>query len=571
VGLLFALGPQALAVQDNALTFQPQALDYTGVYYLRQLDPTLTGAGISVGLVCRSITYTDGWPQGDYRPNVAHNCLRHTQFTFLDNETGPRPPSAHATAIASILFGYDPSGYDPVLGPFSYQGVVPEAKATTIEFWKFVLEYVFANTAPQVDVLTMSIGSQFSDWWTRGVQAMAERHGLVVVAGVGNGSHAYDPVLYPAGGANVIAVGVIDSVSSNELPVILAYFALPRPAHSSCGPTSDGRAKPDLVAPGNCLAADVNRPGSYQPTGDWSSFSTPIVAGAAALLVQEAKRQPALGSAISPQAGNCVIKAILLNSARKLPFWHKGAVTRQDDHYVPLDYLQGAGALDALAAYRQLTAGQAAPGPVSPRGWDRNRLAAAARTSQNTYTIKLAPNTNQFIVATLVWNKHFSYVYPFEPLPEKDTDLRLELWAVDSATPQQKYLLDYSDSPVDNVEHIYCAADPNYTDYEIVVSFNSPDEVANADKTQLYALAWNIAQPPETNSIFWYDLNADGIVDGTDLTILLKYIADSSGAQAAAASGDINNDGSIDLQDLRTLASKMMLSAEWHRAKTSAE
>ena len=39
---------------------QPQGLDYTGVYALRQIDPNLTGAGVKFAVIARSITHIDG-------------------------------------------------------------------------------------------------------------------------------------------------------------------------------------------------------------------------------------------------------------------------------------------------------------------------------------------------------------------------------------------------------------------------------------------------------------------------------------------------------------------------------
>ncbi|GAF88094.1 unnamed protein product, partial [marine sediment metagenome] len=286
--------------------------------------------------------------------------------------------------------------------------------ATVYEFWDFITQNVFSGTAPEADVLTMSIGSQFQDWWARGIESMAQHTGLIVVAGIGNGSGVYDPVLYPAAGTNIIGVGVVNAVNSPDFSTNLANFALPQPGNSSFGPTADGRCKPDIVAPGNCLAADANTAFGYEPTGDWSSLSAPIVAGTAALLVQTAKQNPDLSSAIPPKTENCLIKAILLNSAKKLAYWHKGALGHDDDHEVPLDYAQGAGLVNALGAYEHLVAGRAGPGNIPPRGWDIDQLELPSRTQENTYSMTLAPNAGGFITVTLVWNKHFAESYPFQ-------------------------------------------------------------------------------------------------------------------------------------------------------------
>ncbi len=82
--------------------------------------------------------------------------------------------------------------------------------------------------------------------------------------------------------------------------------------------------------------------------------------------------------AVSPNGGNCVLKAILMSSATKLPYWHKGRLTTDDDHEVPLDYVQGAGVVNAARAYQLLTAGRGQPGDVAKAGWDLNQIEAAA-------------------------------------------------------------------------------------------------------------------------------------------------------------------------------------------------
>ena len=65
-------------------TLQPQGLNCTGIYALRQLDPNLTGSGVKFAIICRSITYIDGEPQNDYQPNIEHNCFKDKQLNFTD-------------------------------------------------------------------------------------------------------------------------------------------------------------------------------------------------------------------------------------------------------------------------------------------------------------------------------------------------------------------------------------------------------------------------------------------------------------------------------------------------------
>jgi len=554
-------GAEELAT-DKAL--QPKGLNHAGIYALRRLDPSLTGSGVDIAVICRSITYIDGEPQNDYRPSTGHNCFKGKRFGFHDQGELPAGISPHSTAICSILFGEDREGFNPQLGQFHYQGTAPAAKADIYEFWYFLINNVFPGSPPDADIVTASIGNQSEHWWTRGIESLAEQYGLIVVAGIGNGLNVQDPLLYPGAGANVIGVGVVDSVKSENLATNLAHFALAYPEHSSFGPTADGRCKPDIVAGGNCLAAHATEASRYEPTGSWSSFSTPVVAGTIGLLVQKAKQNPNLSSAISPEGGNCVMKAILMNSATKLPYWHKGRLETDDDHLAPLDYIQGAGMLNALEAYKHLIAGPNKPGRVGTTGWDLNDL-DKRENPQNIYEITFTAPAGKFITATVVWNKHYNSVYPFEPRPDKDTNLRLELWAVDPENTGNDYLLDYSDSNVDNVEHIYHWADPNYTNYEIVLSINDTDGSNQMGTSQRYGLAWNVGNAPDSDNIFWYDLNADGIVNDLDLTAQLDNWITSVKTPGSYFLGDVNANGVFDPNDFQILFDHKNLEADWYR------
>jgi len=553
-----------VAAEDSAaLSLQPLGLNHAGVYALRQAYPNLTGDGVALALVCRSMTYLDSTPQNDYRPNIAHRSLQNAAVTFHD--TGDPTPdiSAHATAIASILFGRDPNAFNPAIGAFDYEGIVPHAHAEIYQFDHFINTNVIPQAPPAAKVVSASFGDEFEWWWTRGIEALVEHKGLIFVAGIGNGIDALDPPLYPAAGANVIGVGIVDSVDAEDLATKLANFALARPEHSSYGPTGNGRSKPDIIAPGNCLVAEPNDPNGYAAAGDYSSFATPVVAGTIALLVQQAQLDPALAPAVSGKAQNCVIKAILLNSATKLPYWHKGLLTTEDDHSAPLDHIQGAGMVNAKAAHEQLIAGLARPGNVPTAAWDKNTLRADAQ-SHKVYRINLPQPAGKNITATAVWNNHYSSTFPFAALTEKDADLRLELWAIDSNDPDRDYLLDYSDSRLDNVEHIYCRADANYTEYEIVLSINDLDEPNPTAAPQNYALAWNIAEADDHDNAAKYDLNSDGIVDDADFVVLMDNWMRCREKNEEYLIGDLNSNGTIDLDDMETLFEHDNLKADWY-------
>ena len=501
----------AQGANGNVSLRQPAALEYAGIYPLRDASDNLTGDKVTIATVCRSFTYIDRLPQDDYRLNLGHKCFFESDVYFADGSTWQDGLSSHSTAIGAILVGGDPNGYHPDIGTFVYEGVCPRAGLDVYEFWRFVSNYVFGKRKLEADIITMSVGEVFEDWWTRGIERIAEKDGIIIVAAVGNGSNVFDPILYPAAGENVIGVGVIDSAGT-DLSESLTEFSLPHAERSSSGPTCDKRSKPDIVAPGNCLVPSAKETIGYEQSGDWSSFATPIVAGTIGLLVQQAKADPDLASAATGKGGNCVMKAIVMNSATKLPYWHKGTADKTDDHEFSLDHTQGAGALNAVRAYEQLTAGNWGMGVVNTTGWDNNIINKQQETA-NVYKMQIPQGSDEYITVTLVWNKHYADEYPFESMPELDSDLRLELWAVDENEPARDYLIDYSDSANDNVEHIYCAADPNYTTYEIVVISG---EAGVGGEAERYGLAWNLGKADSIENIWWNDLNDDGKVDSLD-------------------------------------------------------
>ena len=563
IAALYSVTSSTARAQSNTKSLQPLGLEYAGIYPLKRIEPNLTGEGVKFAVICRSITYLDDEPQNDYRPDIEHNCFSTSRIFLHDKGQPPAGISPHSTAICSILFGEDPNAFYPEIGQLQYQGIVPKAQADIYEFWHFLTNNIFEHMPPEADVITIDNGMQFEDWWTNGIESLAEHYGLTIVAAIGNGLDAHDPVLYPGAGANIIGVGVIDSVDTKDLETNLEHFALAYPEHSTFGPTIDNRCKPDIVAPGNLLAAVDNRNDGYEPTGNWSSFSTQTVAGTIGLLIQKAKQDPNLSTAISPEAGNNVIKAILLNSAIKLPFWHKGQLQTDDDHTAPLDYIQGAGMLNAIGAYNHLIAGPNEPGDVLTTGWDLNQLYSSS-IQENIYILNITEPAEKLITATVVWNKHFDRTYPFEPAPEKDSNLRLEIWAVDPNNPDNDYLLDYSDSEVDNIEHIHVPADPNYSIYEIILSMKESDDPREIAVIQRYGLAWNVSDKQNNDSIFWYDLNADGIVGEADYAILLNNIFNSTKSPETYLLGDINSDGAIDIEDFNKLIEHYDRKAAWY-------
>src|SRR4030095_10559924 len=170
--------------------------------------------------------------------------------------------------------------------------------------------------------------------------------GIVVVVSSGNngvspltGLPAYAGILSPGNAPSAITVGAEKTFDTNSRPDdrIAPY--------SSRGPTwYDGRAKPDLVAPGHGLVAAaatsstlyLNNPslrvGDSYLRLSGTSMATAVVSGTAALVIRAHRLQFPSAAPLTPNA----VKAILQYTA----------LTVRDDQGAPYDLLtQGAGSV----------------------------------------------------------------------------------------------------------------------------------------------------------------------------------------------------------------------------------
>lgn len=532
--------------------YQPGALDFCGVTAVKQERADLTGLGVNISTVCRSYTYLGGVPQNDYRPNVSHRCFEGARIAFHDYRPETAGVSPHATEIAGLFLGVDPNAYDVLAGNFIYEGLTPDASLDVYEFWYFVNEYLLEQRDFYTDIISFSAGASFQQWWTRAFDWLAFSRDIVVVASIGNGEEAGDPVLYPGAGKNCIGVGLLDPVFSDDAKRGLSEYTLARREHSSMGPSFDLRCKPDIVAPGNCIVPDDDNDSGYHVSGNWSSFAVPVAAGSAAMLLQELRGEPERYNLSRNLPQSCLVRALLTNSADKLPYWHKGLLTADDDNYVAGDYVQGCGALNAENAFRTLRAGRQGPANIADTGWDVN-LTINAVQAANIYTLNIKPKKNDYLTATLNWLVPFEGQFPYKADSSETADLSLELWAVDAAGEAR--LADFCDSKRDNLEHIHYRLDESVEQYKLVVKF-SERVVPVKTLFQLYALAWQVRNVDNSGDKRWYDLDGNGKVNVSDLSVILENIEPGREYPDLRA-GDINMDGLVDYKDINLLWAKL--------------
>ena len=234
--------------------------------------------------------------------------------TNVDDEVGQDPAGAgsHGTqtlaCIAGLKVGTFAGGAYAASVALGKTENVSTETPVEMDNWQFGAEWADSLGA---DVLSSSLGYfEFDppnpsyvyadmDGKTTTVTkaaSMAVRRGIVVVTANGNErGTTWNFLIAPADADTVISAGAVDSFN------VLAPFSSP-------GPTADGRIKPDVTAMGRRVYVPLFTSNTDYGRVSGTSFSTPLTAAMAALVVQahptwdpfavrEALRQTALNAA----------------------------------------------------------------------------------------------------------------------------------------------------------------------------------------------------------------------------------------------------------------------------------
>ena len=419
-------------------------LDFIGVTLLNQVDPTLQGASIPVAQP--EAAETVGSNDFEVNPMVVGQPT--SLFTWIStsgtatmfpNSVGSE--SIHGNSVG-ILF-YSPSS-----------GVAPQVShVDNYDADFFINNFIANDLSIPARVVNQSFTDDVNDpSLDQAYDTYAADNNVLFLSGLATNS---GPILSPASCYNSIAVDV--TVSNRTLVT---------------GPTSDGRCKPDITAPGSGA----------------TSFSTPYVAGAAAVLLQAAVR----GDGGSDAAQDIrTLKALLLNGAVKPSGWTNSVTT-------PMDLRFGAGILNLFNSWEQMKGGKTpfiestsvtngAPHPPGSnpnnelvlRGWDFNSLTNSDTSHQkiNHYYFNFAGSSPYTLTTTLVWLRQAG----------KTSINNLNLFLYNAANSN---LVLCSTSAVDNVQHIYIPSLPPGR-YDLQVMKNPNSEVS-ANET--YALAFEFFQ-----------------------------------------------------------------------------
>ena len=453
-----ALRPVCVLMALAALAASAQNLDEIGVTALSAVAPGVDGSGIRVAQPEANADGDTNHPSAfEVSPAVVSQPTNRFAYasalgaaTGFTNAVGSE--SGHANSVGAYFYGRTGHG-----------SATNVAHVDNFDAEYFINFYVFSNLATLPDPVV-------NQSFTFGNLTVSEQQAV---------DSAYDD--YAAGNGTIFVSAANNLGNSGVVRAPgTAYNSISVGAYyngtygNSIGPTIDnGRCKPDITAPNAA-----------------TSFSTPQVAGAAALMLQASARGDG-GSDTNAATDLRTVKALLLNGAVKPADWTNSASS-------PLDMRYGAGMVNVLNSYQQLAGGKnpastsnsiplgAAPIPATATnlisvlsGWNFTSIASDAADDSEQHYYFDAPNG--LATATLVWNRQFGQT--------NINDLDLLMFDANN------HLVAVSTSRVDNVEHIFL---PRLAagKYDLLVLKHGGTNVVSDAET--YALAWAFVSPELT-------------------------------------------------------------------------
>ena len=516
-----------------------------------------------------------------------HETLRHVT-QFANHPDAPGPPFAtpaydkHATWVGMMIGGRQVATFPRVyqegiahqtdlrstaiatefLGNFSFQltldsfdfGYSPSASAFGVadvlnSSWGAIdTDDALDPLAQGIDVLSMAIDSRANE---------NPNTTMVVCAGNSGDDVGVNSVWAPASGYNSITVGALANDGDNNYDQIAAFSshgpqAYGDPVNGAIGHATARRAPIDIVAPGSRLTSayyggqtgdnDASLPGSENTPGTnvysgglaGTSYAAPITAAGVSLM------KNAAGEFILPETSRDtrVVKANLLNAARKIPGWNNGQSIHPNGNGgvltdQALDFQAGAGALDLDQTFNQYLTGQTdltgTSGGVTDQvtGWDFADVNLGGHTD---YVISTPMQGDSTFNATLTWFRERTHIDAENQIDVGYADLGLQVWDDTFTTLYSESLSAYTP-----VEHLSFEL-PESGRYGIRVSYDS--NVFGDLSSEEFGLAW-------AGVALSCDFTGDALCDIADIDLLVTEIA----ATTNDPNFDLNGDQLVDLAD----------------------
>lgn len=234
---------------------------------------------------------------------------------FLNYRTAPYDDNSHGTHVAGIIAGTGVASHG------RYRGIAPQSNIISVkvlddkgngdtETVLGALKWVIEKKEEYgIRIVNISVGTlpkckdEDTSCLVEAVEQVWDTGMVVVVAAGNNGPDPYT-ITTPGISKKVITVGSTDDNSIKD------FFGRMKVNYSGRGPTQACVCKPEIVAPG-LRVTSCNAPQGYNhkvyTTKSGTSMSTPIVAGAIALLLEK-----------QPHLKNVEVKMKLKDSCKDL-------------------------------------------------------------------------------------------------------------------------------------------------------------------------------------------------------------------------------------------------------------
>lgn len=470
------------------LVTSARALDTSVSYLGADLTQSLLGdgTGVIVGIIDSGID--DAHPGLNGNDSLGRPRLV-AEANFVPDEPGNTGDdiAGHGTAVMGVVGGYPVANYKGVAPDVRYVNARVLDSSNSFSSTSWVANGIGFAIDNGADVMNLSLNTgAASNGGNASLDLMldwaAHSRGVLSAVSAGNIGQANpntNQVRSPASAYNVLAVGRTTADFQNVH------------TDSAQGPTSDGRIKPDLLAPGTSittLSDDWEGPANSNfRTMSGTSFAAPHVSG---LLAQQIDYGRSNGLSTDPR----VLKATMMNSADKVLrkhdwTWrpHASSTNAQGVLEItsPLDNQQGAGQVDALALYDQYSAGEHEAGLVPEIGWDLDTIVGEDFID---YVFDGPLQGGSFFTATLNWFRDVDRYDPFgggigsnDFFSDNVLD-NLDLTLLLDGDP-----IAISMSDIDPVEHLYLEL-PETGEYVLRVN---REQLSGTGSDELYALAWS--------------------------------------------------------------------------------
>jgi len=253
------------------------------VDFLHQLD--YTGEGMMIAVLDNGFPGVNTFNAFSY---IRNNGQILGGYNFIERNTNIYDRGTHGVSVLSTIGGFvDNQLVGTAIDADFYLFITEDYVSETPVEESYWVEAAELADYYGVDVINTSLSySEFDEskydytyadmdgdtaFITRGADIAATK-GMILCNSAGNsGNSSWHYISSPADGDNVFTIGAVDSSG------IIAGF-------SSYGPTSDGRIKPDVDAKGS--GTTIVDSGGNVTTGSGTSFSSPVMAGAAACFWQ---------------------------------------------------------------------------------------------------------------------------------------------------------------------------------------------------------------------------------------------------------------------------------------------